>query len=172
MTSTGSLERLNLLVVDDNLNMRRILRSVLVQLGCREIEDASDAGEALRVLAARPVDLMITDWLMEPVDGIELVRMLRADPGLPNPFLPVIMLTGAANAAMVARARDAGVNELLAKPISTRALWTRLHAIIERPRAFVRARAYVGPDRRRRQRPDFDGPERRDTATLQQGSSR
>ncbi len=102
------------------------------------------------------------------MDGLEFVRLLRTDTNSPNPFVPVIMLTAHTEAKRVVEARDAGVTEFLAKPISAHQLYSRIRAIIEHPRPFVRAKSYVGPDRRRRQEPDFKGPEQRTQDTAEQ----
>jgi len=161
-----NLERLNFLVVDDNRHMRSLVRSVLHALGARHIEEAADGADAYARLGTYAADVVICNWQMSPMDGLEFVRLLRTDTDSPNPFVPVIMLTAHTEAERVVEARDAGVTEFLAKPISAHQLYSRIRAIIEHPRPFVRAKAYVGPDRRRRQDPDFKGRERRtqDTA--------
>ena len=95
------------------------------------------------------------------MDGLEFVRLLRTATNSPNPFVPVIMLTAHTETKRVMEARDAGITEFLAKPISAQQLGSRIRAVIEHPRPFVRAESYIGPDRRRRQDPDFEGPDRR-----------
>ena len=161
-----NLERLNFLVVDDNRHMRSLVRSVLRALGARHIEEATDGADAYARLGTYATDVIICNWQMSPMDGLEFVRLLRTDTDSPNPFVPVIMLTAHTEAKRVMEARDAGVTEFLAKPISAHRLYSRIRAVIERPRPFVRAKSYVGPDRRRRQDADFKGLERRtqDTA--------
>jgi DNA-binding response OmpR family regulator len=100
---------------------------------------------------------------MEGMSGVDLVRMLRGDPLSPNPFVPVIMLTGHTSPEHVRQARDAGVNEFIAKPVSVKTMMSRLAAVIEHPRPFVRTSRYFGPCRRRRQ-DEHQGPERRAAA--------
>ncbi len=162
MNEVGPLAKLRVVVVDDNTGMRRLLRSVLAGFGCSNVAEASSGRAALAALHEAPTDLLITDLLMEPMDGIELVREIRTLENGLNPYLPIIMVTGSAKPAVVARARDAGVNEFLAKPVSAAQVWSRVWAVVERPRPFVKASVYFGPDRRRRAKPDYDGPERRD----------
>ncbi len=163
---TYNLERLNFLVVDDNRHMRSLVRSVLHALGARHIEEATDGADAYARLGDYAADLVICNWQMSPMNGLEFVRLLRTDTDGPNPCVPVIMLTAHTEAKRVMEARDAGVTEFLAIPISADQLYSRIRAIIEHPRPFVRAQSYVGPDRRRRQDSDFLGPDRRtrDTA--------
>jgi len=93
--------------------------------------------------------------------GLEFVKKIRTDPNSPNPFVPVIMLTGHTHIDHVRMARDAGANEFLAKPVSVKAVLSRLMAVIEHPRPFVRSKSYFGPCRRRRAMDDYRGPERR-----------
>lgn len=159
MTSFN-LRDLSVLIVEDNFNFRFLLRNVLQAMGVGRIEEAHDGEAAFRLLSTIDCDLIITDWKMQPVDGIEFTKMLRTREDSPNRFIPVIMITGYSEADRVLEARDAGVNEFLAKPISAKALWARINSLIERPRPFIRAEEYFGPDRRRRQT-EYDGPERR-----------
>ena len=165
---TYNLERLNFLVVDDNRHMRSLVRSVLHALGARHIEEATDGADAYARLGDYAADLVICNWQMSPMNGLEFVRLLRTDTDSPNPCVPVIMLTAHTEAKRVMEARDAGVTEFLAIPISADQLYSRIRAIIEHPRPFVRAQSYVDPDRRRRQDSDFLGPERRTWDTAEQ----
>ncbi len=88
--------------------------------------------------------------------------MIRTDPQTPNPFVPVIMLTGHTHIDQVRQARDAGVNEFIAKPVSVKTMMQRLVSVIESPRPYVRTKVYFGPCRRRRGADEYRGPERRD----------
>jgi DNA-binding response OmpR family regulator len=100
---------------------------------------------------------------MDGMNGLDFARQVRTSPQSPNPFLPIIMLTGHTHIDHVRLARDAGVNEFLAKPVSVKAIFTRLVSVIEHPRPFVRTKAYFGPCRRRRATEEYRGPERRST---------
>ncbi len=148
--------------------MRSLVRSVLHALGAKHIKEATDGADAYARLGPYAADIIICNWQMSPMDGLEFVRLLRTDTDSPNPFVPVIMLTAHTEAKRVVEARDAGVTEFLAKPISANQLYSRIRAVIEHPRPFVRAKSYVGPDRRRRQDPDFKGAERRKQDTAEQ----
>ena len=103
----------------------------------------------------------MVDWEMGPSSGIELTKRIRTASDSPNPFLPIIMVSGYSEVARVLKARDAGVNEFLAKPVSAHSIYTRIKMLIERPRTFVRSPAFVGPDRRRCGGDRYDGEERR-----------
>lgn len=143
------LSHLNVLVAEDNQHMRFVIKTILKGMGIRAVRDAADGSDALKVLQTFPADVMISDWLMEPLDGLELTRMVRSASDSKNPYLPVIMLTGYTEIARVVEARDAGITEFLAKPISARNVYHRLVQIIERPRGFIKSSGFVGPDRRR-----------------------
>ncbi|HEY0267556.1 MAG TPA: response regulator, partial [Rhizomicrobium sp.] len=93
--------------------------------------------------------------------GLDLVRMIRTSPQTPNPFVPVIMLTGYTSLDHVRQARDGGVNEFIAKPVSVKTMMSRMVSVIEHPRPFVRTGGYFGPCRRRRGVDEYRGPERR-----------
>ncbi len=86
---------------------------------------------------------------MEPLDGVDFVRLVRTANDTPNPYVPIIMLTGFTEMRRVTEARDAGINEFLAKPVSAKAIYQRLATIIDNPRPFVRSKTFFGPDRRR-----------------------
>jgi two-component system, chemotaxis family, chemotaxis protein CheY len=155
------LSSVRLLVVDDNQHMRAIISTVLKGIGVRQVRECWDGAEALDALRKWPADVVITDYHMAPIDGIEFTRLVRNAADSPNPFIPIIMLTGYAERTLVMEARDAGVTEFIAKPLTAQALVDRLGAVVFRPRSFVRTSRYFGPDRRRRDDPSYDGPLRR-----------
>ncbi|WP_337188849.1 response regulator [Phenylobacterium sp.] len=152
---------LRILLVDDNHHMRVLLTEILRALGVVHIHEANDGAEGLQVMRDHPIDLIMTDLSMQPLDGIDFVRLLRNSPDSPNQLAPVIMVTGHSTFARVNEARDAGVSEFLTKPLTARVVVERLHQAIEHPRPFVRSGDYFGPDRRRRVDPAYDGPRRR-----------
>lgn len=156
-----NLEHLKALVVDDNAHMRVLLRSLLQALGVRKVSESADGQSGFAELQAKKPDIVLTDLTMKPVDGIEFTRMIRLGNGSPNPRVPIIMVTGHTERLRVEAARDAGVTEFIAKPVTTQSLLLRLSEIIERPRAFVRSETYFGPDRRRRKDESYTGPWRR-----------
>ena len=154
-------ERLKILVVDDNVHMRKLVSTILQAFGVVQIYEADSAESAWTALRETHPDVVVLDWVMEGMSGIELVRMVRSNPASPNPFVPVIMLTGHTSAEHVQEARDAGITEFIAKPVSVKTMMSRLMAVIDHPRPFVRTNSYFGPCRRRRGDEDYRGPERR-----------
>jgi len=157
----GAFAHVKALVVEDNHHMRVLLRSLLNTLGITQVYEAADGTEAFTLLRDRHPDLVLTDLTMEPIDGISLVREIRQSPHSPNPYIPIVMVTGHTERRRVETARDAGVTEFLAKPITAHNLIARLTEIVERPRPFVKSPTYFGPDRRRRAVENYTGPFRR-----------
>src|SRR5262249_18775385 len=121
--------------------------------------EAPDGQTALEMLRANPCDIVFSDMSMKPMDGLAFTRALRRDAYSPNHFVPVIMITGHTERHRVEQARDAGVTEFLAKPVTAQNLFARIAEIVERPRPFVRCDNFVGPDRRRQA--SEGGPRRR-----------
>lgn len=155
------LSPLRVLVVDDNYHMLHTVRTILRGFGIEHIEEARDAAEAFEIFRQSPVDLIVVDYLMEILDGLDFVRLVRTAQDSPNPYVPVIMLTAYSEKRRVVEARDAGVTEFCCKPVTAKELLTKIKSVIETPRTFIRTKTYFGPDRRRRQDPAYSGPERR-----------
>ncbi len=155
------LENVRVLIVDDQDFIRSLVRQMLGVLGCTHITDVPDGRLAWEVIQDNPPDFLIVDWEMQPMDGIELVKKVRNDPHSPDRFIPIVMLTAHSERPRIIAARDSGVNEFVMKPVSAKTLFSRLNAVIEHPRRFVRTSEYFGPDRRRKR--VFVDFERRDT---------
>ncbi|MFK7792193.1 MAG: response regulator [Devosiaceae bacterium] len=156
------LSRLCVLLVDDSLYMRRIVRSLLNGFGVRNVLEAEDGAAALEVFNQQPVDVIITDWVMPVFDGLELTAAVRNPKSSQSPYTPIIMLSGYTERSRVVNARDSGVTEFLCKPISAKQLYLRLANCIENPRSFVRTQTFFGPDRRRFIHPHYSGSMRRE----------
>ena len=155
-------EALRVLVVDDSRHMRSLIKSFLMGFGVKDVYEAPDADAAYSMVQEIVPDVVVTDWRMPPTDGIDLVKRIRGEDGSPNPYLPLIMLTGFTELHRVKQARDAGVTAFLAKPISAAALYKRLCSVIDDQRPFVRVGDFFGPDRRvKRREGSYDGHERR-----------
>lgn len=155
------LDLLKILIVDDIRHTRVLLTEILRAMGIQQIYEASDGAEGLQVMRAHNIDIVLTDLAMEPLDGIDFVRLLRNSPDSPNPMVPVLMITGHSTLRRIHEARDVGVNEFMAKPITARGVIGRLQQIIDHPRPFIRTDDYFGPDRRRKSDPEHPGPWRR-----------
>jgi len=157
------LDRINVLVIDDNKHMRQLLKTLLSAYGVVNIYEAKDGGEGFEKLLEHEVDLVLCDLVMEPVDGFSFINRVRQGKDSPDPFIPIIIVSGYTERFRVTDARDYGATEVLAKPVSAKELAARITSCIETPRPFVRTKEYFGPDRRRVKRGDamFSGDERR-----------
>lgn len=154
------LEGMRVLIVDNDKRLTELLREIMEALGFMHIHIATDGTEALRTLRGKAVDLIVCDWLMEPMDGITFTEYMRQNSSSPDPFVPIIMLSGRAERHDIEIARDAGVTEFLAKPFTVEALRKHIISVIDRPREFVMCEDFTGPSRRRRD-VTFEGPDRR-----------
>ena len=153
--------RLRFLIVDDNLHMRRILRTLLHGFGSRDVYEAEDGAAGLEAFTSHSPDIVIADWSMPIFDGVELTRMIRQPESSSNPYVPIILVTGYAEKRKVLEARDAGVTEFLVKPISAKGLYQRVLSIVVNPRPFIKTKTFFGPDRRRSSGVLYTGHERR-----------
>ena len=125
-------KNMKILVVDDFSTMRRIVRNLLVELGFSSplIQEADDGDSALTMLHSMPFDLVVTDWNMPNMSGIDLLRAIRAEPALKA--LPVLMVTAENNRDQIIAAAQAGVNGYVVKPFSAGTLEEKLARIFER----------------------------------------
>ncbi|MEM6492125.1 MAG: response regulator, partial [Pseudomonadota bacterium] len=147
------------LIVFDEL-ARDLVSEICQEIGFHVCEWAKDGAHGLRIIEKEKPDIVVTDLVMPGMDGLTLARTLRDPVKSPNPLVPIILMSASISKTLLFKARDAGINEMLAKPLKAKLVFDRLFEIIERPRDFVVAPAYVGPDRRRRNA-EFDGADRR-----------
>jgi CheY-like chemotaxis protein len=152
---------LRFLLVDDNHHMRAIVSAILKGVGVKHVREAMDGAEALQAMREGLIDIAIVDFKMSPLDGVQFTQLVRNSPDSVDPFLPIIMLTGFAARNPVFEAGDAGVTEIVVKPVTARSLLDRINMVIFKPRPFIRSGDYFGPCRRRRDEPNFAGPYRR-----------
>lgn len=141
-------QRLRFLVVEDNRYMRLIIRTMLHGFGSREVYDVEDGAAGIEAFAAFKPDIVITDWELPALDGIELTRRIRNPATSADPYTPIIMITAYAEKGRVLQARDAGVTDYLVKPVSAKTLYERILGLVASPRPFIKSTRYFGPDRR------------------------
>jgi two-component system chemotaxis response regulator CheY len=169
------LSGLSVLFLEQHATMRSLMRGVLRELGIRIIQDASTPEDAFSLFCSGDYDLVLTDWA-PTLDGMAVLKAIRTDPDSRNPYAPVIVVTAHTEIGRIYSARDLGMTAFLAKPISARTLYSRIRAVIENKRSFIKCDKFFGPDRRNK-RADYGGQERRsgddevDTAAPQGGSA-
>jgi two-component system chemotaxis response regulator CheY len=118
---------MSVLVVDDYNTMIRIIRNLLKQIGFEDIDDAADGSAALARMREKKYGLVISDWNMEPMTGYELLKEVRADPGLSK--TPFIMVTAESKTENVIAAKKAGVNNYIVKPFNAQTLQSKIEAV-------------------------------------------
>lgn len=167
-----NFKKLSVLVVEDTAPMRKLIASVLETMDVGEIYTAEQGEDGYEKIKRHNPDIVIADWHMQPMNGIELTQEVRTNTLSPNRMVPVILVTGYSALSRVAEARDAGVTEFLVKPFSANDLAKRIAYVINKPRDFIDCEGYFGPDRRRRINPDYKGPFRRaeDNASWEVGN--
>jgi len=153
--------RLRFLIADQNAQMRRIVRTLLYGFGSRDVIEVDNGAAAFEAFVHFAPDIVITDWNMPIIDGLELTQMIRQPEASANPCVPIIMLSANSERRHIVAARDAGVTEFLVKPMSAKALHDRILSVAAKPRPFVKSKKFFGPDRRRSGRETYVGPERR-----------
>jgi len=169
------LKNINILVADNDQKIVDLITGVLRYLGFKSVFAAADGFKAVNIMYQHPIDLVITDWELQPIDenyladlppnpvlrterwspapprdGASFVQYLRQSKYSPDPYVPIIMLTGLGLKNNIEYARDAGVNEIILKPISVEKFCDRIAKLIDDPRCFVTAKKYKGPCRRRK----------------------
>lgn len=164
---TSGFRALRVLLVDDHPHIRSIITGILNALGITSVVTAERGDVALSYLSDSHFDLLITDYEMPGMTGVHLAKQVRKDARTAIPSMnfkvPILMITGNVTRERLHEARDAGVDEILAKPFTVLAVADRLNAVIKKRREFIICDAYVGPCRRRATKVAYIGPMRRDS---------
>jgi two-component system chemotaxis response regulator CheY len=123
-------KNIKILIVDDFSTMRRIIKNLLRELGFNNTVEADDGQSALPKLIGGGIDFLITDWNMPGLNGLDLLRAVRADPSLKH--IPVLMVTAEAKREQIVEAAQAGVNGYVIKPFTAATLQEKIEKIFER----------------------------------------
>jgi two-component system chemotaxis response regulator CheY len=158
--------RISVLLVDDQPFFRATLSEILRALGVNQIHTAENGATGIEAAQSLDPDMIFADWTMPEMDGIEMTRAIRMG-ALRRRDIPIVLITGRNRQSDILEARNAGVDEILIKPINVRGVQERLTLAIENPRPFIESLTYVGPCRRRRPNPNYMGPRRRMTDPLE-----
>jgi two-component system, chemotaxis family, chemotaxis protein CheY len=149
------LSRARVMIVDDHPFSRSLARTALASLNVHDVTIADSAEDGLKLIASAQPDLILVDWVMEPMSGLDFAQAVRRHSSAEIRFIPMIMVSSHAELWRVEMARDTGVNEYVAKPYTAKVLYKKIRAIVEGNRPFVAVPTcgYFGPDRRRRAAP-------------------
>lgn len=153
-------ENCTVLVVEDHMEIRTLLASVLTALGVNNVIVANNGAQAIDIMrkmrhqpalvGATEIDAIISDWMMDNIDGATLLRWVRRHKDSPDRFMPFLMLSAQSGADRVALARDLGASDFLAKPFTAGSLASHLVIAMTDDRHYVKVGSYFGPDRRKR----------------------
>lgn len=158
------ISSLNVLILEKHSLMRNLMKQVFQTFNVSSLQITDDPEVAFELACQVPPDLILSDWSHD-LDGIDFLNRVRLSADSPDPFVPVIVVTAKSTLRNVYDARDAGMTEFLAKPVSAQTIYNRICATIEQNRPFVRTTNFFGPDRRRRKGP-YSGQDRRGNTAL------
>lgn len=161
-TPSFNISALQFLCIDGDAAMRSTLVKVLRALNVQHITEVDTAEAATKALDSCVPDIIFCEWELPDGSGIDWLRTLRGTDSV-HRMTPVIFVTAHTQMRHVTEARDAGVTEYLAKPFSSRLIYSRICAVLEHPRAFIEADNFTGPDRRRKHDPYLVAQARRST---------
>ncbi len=155
-----NFRELSLLIVDPNEFSRSLTRDICRSFRFGNITVVGNSLDAIDLLATNLFDVVICDWALHPHSGAGFVRHSRTAAKMRNVCVPIIVLTAVSDLETITVARDIGIHDFLTRPLVLGRLASCLSRTLGAPQTFIRCESYVGPNRRRKQRP-FDGPERR-----------
>ncbi len=151
---------LSILVLERQSLMRNLMNQVFKEFRVSKLHLTADPLDAFELVCQTPIDLILCDWSYG-IDGIEFLKKVRTDRMSKDHFVPIIVVTANTEMEHVCIARDAGMTEYLAKPVSAQMIYARICATIDNTRPFVRNSTFFGPDRRRKRKKPYTGQERR-----------
>lgn len=154
------IQKLSILVLEKHLLIRNLLTEVFREFGVATVQSTHDPEIAWSMFQQFPVDLILSDWT-EGLDGMAFLRRVRQSEESVDPFIPVIVCTANTECRHVCTARDMGMTDFLAKPVSAKTIYSRLCSVIEHHRSFIRVSDFFGPDRRRHVDVVYNDNERR-----------
>jgi two-component system, chemotaxis family, chemotaxis protein CheY len=144
------LKNLHVLIIEDIQPMRELTSAILKSQGIGTISYAADGEKGYDAYCKLRPDIILTDWQMPHMDGLELTKLIRTSQQSPDKTIPIVMMTGYGSPQKISAARDFGVTEFLVKPFSAIDISKRIQNVIRSPRDFIVTSNYAGPDRRRK----------------------
>lgn len=156
---------LRVMIAGGKAQPARVLRTALNLVGIMHIVIVPDAATALKLLGDKMFDAVFCDESIEEIGGVPFVVAARREKGVLDKMIPIFLICSAARLRQVKRARDVGVSDVLARPISAATIMRKLSAALLKPRPFIAAPGFFGPDRRAQTRPAYLGEDRRSRKT-------
>ncbi|WP_417684162.1 response regulator [Roseibium sp.] len=144
MNKRWDLSQVSFLVVEDNMHMRSILRSVLSGFGVRQIYEAADGADGLEIVLDRTPDFILVDWAMAPVSGADFIKILRSEADRMINTTPVIVVSAHSRKATILEAVKLGVHGFIAKPVSPSVLYNHIGDILYKQSLHGRCKGVFG----------------------------
>lgn len=160
-----TFKNIHILIIEDIIPMQELLEHMLKMLGVGKITTANDGYSGYQKYISEEPDIIMTDWQMPEMDGLELVHKIRKHRDSPNRCIPIIMMTGFCAHQRISLARDGGATEFLVKPFSANDIAKRLGHIAQNSRDFILTPDFIGPDRRRKNNDNYNGDNNREFET-------
>jgi two-component system chemotaxis response regulator CheY len=148
MKNSINLRDLIILVADPNSYLRRVVHGMIRGFGGNKILEVESSLSLFQTLSTQKIDIVICDMRLPPHDGLKLTRTIRRNTQNQNRTVPILLMASETSESTIKRARDAGANIVVAKPMSPNSLYDRLGWIAFNPRPFIDTETYFGPDRR------------------------
>ncbi len=127
------LTDLQIFLVDDDQLMRRLVKRLLHELNCGTVREADNGEDAIPILSGQKFDVLIFDWQMDPINGLQLTRLVRRTAGNPNLHSPIIVLTAHTEVEKILAVKEAGATAVVAKPISFKSLAENISFVLRLP---------------------------------------
>jgi two-component system, chemotaxis family, chemotaxis protein CheY len=144
MSKRWDLSQVSFLVIEDNMHMRSILRSVLSGFGVRQIYEAADGADGLETVVDRTPDMVLVDWAMHPIGGADFIKILRADKDRIVNTTPVVVVSAHSRKATILEAMKLGIHGFIAKPVSPVILYDRIGDILQKQSLNGRCKGVFG----------------------------
>jgi CheY-like chemotaxis protein len=161
MAGRVDIRKARVLLVCGRAHGVQVLRTTFGMLNLKAVSVMPTAASALDTLKVHPFTAVFCDGAIEDVDGMPFTLAARRLPGMLNPMVPIFTLASFPSRADVERARDQGVTDVLAQPVSAAVIVRKLRTALAHPRPFIAASDFFGPDRRTRQSANFSAADRR-----------
>ncbi len=158
------ITNVNFLILEKHLLVRKLMYGIFRAFGVATVQSTPYPDVAWDMFKSVPTDIILADWTHD-LDGMEFLTRVRQDPNTPDPYVPVIVVTANTELENICEARDKGMTEFLAKPVSAHLIYSRIVKVIENNRSFIRISDFFGPDRRRKNTPGHTTVERREGAS-------
>jgi CheY-like chemotaxis protein len=136
------------LIIDPAGHSKALLRKLLTGFGVNRIMTTHATDEALMMLRREPFSIVFLDEMAGPLKPLGFLRMLRRDLNTSDVTIPVVLVSAGADAGRITAARDAGMNDVISKPVAAQTVERKLRSLLVAPRPFVKTKVFVGPDRR------------------------